>query len=472
VKPDEWRTHGWHVKQSREADEPMNNTGAHHAYASSAEPQSFSARPETHVASAEELALISFSAKLLFENGESTEKIVSALDQLADALGFRATVFPRWGELTIRISDASGSRQEILAAAPAGVDMRKVAATMGVIDDVCCGHLDATTARSALETVARFPPVSIARFALLGAAGAAALGVIFGATHPFSLLLIAISAGAGACLRRWLAGISRNPFVQPLCAAVLAGIIGAIAVRLQLSSVLRLVAVCPCMILVPGPHLLNGTIDLARARIALGASRIAYAGVIILMICTGLLMGLSLGGVNLPASGPSSPVPLGYDVIAAGVAVAAYGTFFAMPWRMLPIPAAIGMLAHASRWAMISLAGASVQTGALVACLVVGVITTPIADRLRLPFAAFAFASVVSLIPGVYLFRMAGGFVDLLTLGEKASLDLLLNTIADGVTAGLIILAMAVGLILPKMCIEHFFPGLAGPIHRGSRGNR
>ena len=438
----------------------MNHTEANHACAPSPEARSLAVLPEAHVASAEELALISLSARLLFENGQSTEKVVSALDQLSDALGFRVTVFPRWGDLTIRTSDGNGSRQEILAAAPVGVDMHKVAATIGVIDDVCNGHLDVGPARSALEAAARFPPVSITRFALLAAAGAAALGVIFGATHPFSLLLIAISAGAGACLRRWLAAISRNLFVQPLCAALLAGVIGAIAVRLQLSSALRLVAVCPCMILVPGPHLLNGALDLARARIALGASRIAYAGVIILMICTGLLTGLSFGGVSLPASMPSYPVPLGYDVIAAGVAVAAYGTFFAMPWRMLPFPIAIGMLAHASRWGMISVAGANVETGALVACLVVGIIITPITDRLRLPFAAFAFASVVSLIPGVYLFRMAGGFVDLIALGETASVDLLLNTIADGTTAMLIILAMAFGLILPKMCIEHFYPRL------------
>jgi uncharacterized membrane protein YjjP (DUF1212 family) len=443
----------------------MSHTAANPACVPSSEARSLSVRPKAHVASTEELALILLSARLLFENGQSTEKVVAALDQLANALGFRATVFPRWGELSVLINDGNGSRPEILAAAPVGVDMRKVAATIGVIDDVCSGHLDAAGAQSALETVARFSPVSITRFALLAAAGAAALGMIFGATHPFSLLLIAISAGAGAWLRRWLATISRNLFVQPLCAALLAGAIGAIAVRLQLSSDLRLVAVCPCMILVPGPHLLNGTIDLARARITLGASRIAYADVIILMICSGLLTGLSFGSVSLPASAPSYPVPLGYDVIAAGIAVAAYGTFFAMPWRMLLVPAAIGMLAHASRWAMISLAGASVQTGALVACLIVGIVITPIADRLRLPFAAFAFASVVSLIPGVYLFRMAAGLVDLVILGQKASADVLLNTIADGATAMLVVLAMAIGLILPKMCIEYFYPGLAVETH-------
>jgi uncharacterized membrane protein YjjB (DUF3815 family) len=225
------------------------------------------------------------------------------------------------------------------------------------------------------------------------------------------------------------------------------------------------------MVLVPGPHLLNGAIDLARARIALGASRIGYASLITLMICTGLLLGLSFGGVTLPVSGPSHPVPLGYDVIAAGVAVAAYGTFFAMPWRMLPIPILIGMLAHASRWAIISVAGGSVETGALVACLVVGTIITPIADRLRLPFAGLAFASVVSLIPGVFLFRMAGGMVVLVTLGPQAPQELV-QVVADGTTAILIILAMTFGLIVPKMCIEHFYSVFAKPNPRGSRGDR
>ena len=156
-----------------------------------------------------------------------------------------------------------------------------------------------------------------ARFVSLTAAGAAALGVIFGAYHWLTLVLIALSAGAGAALRRWLAELGGNPFVQPFCAALLAGIVGALVARFQISSVLRLVAVCPCMVLVPGPHFLNGAIDLARARIALGACRIGYASLITLVISVGLLAGLSLGGVELPASVPAATVPLGYDVIAA-----------------------------------------------------------------------------------------------------------------------------------------------------------
>jgi uncharacterized membrane protein YjjB (DUF3815 family) len=218
------------------------------------------------------------------------------------------------------------------------------------------------------------------------------------------------------------------------------------------------VVFCPCMVLVPGPHLLNGTIDLIRARIALGTARVVYASMVVLSISAGLLIGLAFGGARLGVSGASPQVPLIYDIPAAGVAVASYGAFFSMPWRFLPIPVAVGMLAHAARWLVISMERGSAEMGALIACVIVGTAMTPIAHRLRLPFAALAFASVVSLIPGVFLFQMADGLVDLMALGANAPSDLLPSIVANGVAAFMIMLAITLGVILPKMVIEWRFP--------------
>jgi hypothetical protein len=54
------------------------------------------------------------------------------------------------------------------------------------------------------------------------------------------------------------------------------------------------------MILVPGPHVLSGAVDLIRGRIHLGAARLIYAGLVIMAISTGLLLGLTGFGVSLP----------------------------------------------------------------------------------------------------------------------------------------------------------------------------
>jgi uncharacterized membrane protein YjjB (DUF3815 family) len=323
-------------------------------------------------------------------------------------------------------------------------------------------------ARFVLETaVAHHPPASTPRFALFAALGAAALGVIFGATEAASLLLMAFSAGLGALLRRWLAKISGNPVVQPLCAALFAGAFAAAVAKLQLSgAATSLIALCPCMILVPGPHILNGAIDMARARVALGLARLTYAGLLILAVSIGLLVGLRVCGAALAPAASSSMVPFAADVIAAGCAAAAFSTFFSMPWRLLPLPIAVGMLAHAARWAAISFAGADVATSAFAACLLAGLVVTPIADRLHLPHAAVGFSAIVSMMPGFYVFHAASDLSELVSKGPRAPAELTAAVVSNGATASFVVLAMAMGFVLPRMLFARFLPPTRGQSDR------
>jgi uncharacterized membrane protein YjjP (DUF1212 family) len=388
--------------------------------------------------------------RTLYVNGQATAQMLDAGERLGQAMGLKVTLFVRWGELRLRSEDNGIIRAYQLPADPTGVEMARVAAAMREVDDIEAGALAPHAAAEAIEKISRDPPAPTWLFALAAAAGAVALAVIFGVSHLAAAALIFITAGVGAIFRRRLARLSANPFVQPFCAALLAGFMGGIAVRYDLSSSLRLIAVCPCMILVPGPHILNGALDLVAGRIHLGAARLIYARLISAAISMGLLIGLALLGVSLPIEVPGRAVPLWQDVIAAGVAVAAYSIFFSTPPAMLPWPIAIGMLAHALHWAILA---TGVVTAALAACVVVGLILTPVSRRTHMPFAAIGFASVVSMLPGVYLFRMASGLVQIAAAAQPSAE--LSTSIANGMTAGTVIVAMSFGLITPRLVIDY-----------------
>ena len=120
---------------------------------------------------------------------------------------------------------------------------------------------------------------------------------------------------------------------------------------------------------------------------------------------------------------------------------------------MLAWPVAVGTAAHALRWVALTVFGASAPMGAFIACLVVGLIITPVSRRLHMPFAAIGFASVVSMMPGVLMFRMASGLAQLTSVPQP-TFDLMGATLADGWLAVSILFAMSFGLLIPKLLMD------------------
>jgi uncharacterized membrane protein YjjB (DUF3815 family) len=394
-------------------------------------------------------ALVSRAAALLHTNGESTAVTMAAVDRLGRGMGKKFELIASW-ESTTLLPAQDGPR--ISAARPSGVGMGAVAIATTAIDSFGeRGASDRGADRVALsrelDRASRTGPAPLWLFVLACATGPAALSLIFGAHDVTAVALVAASGAAGGLLRRALGRVHVGSIGQVFAAALLAGSIGGIAVNADLSSSLRLIAVCPAMILVPGPHILNGALDIFALRISLGFARLGYALVLVLAIGTGLALALAALGTGLPVAPAGRSVTLWVDVLAAAVAAASFSVYFAMPARLVVFPAVVGAIAHGLRtWAMADL-GVDVAVGALLGCLLVGLVMSPLSSRHRVPFAAVAFASVVSLVPGVYLFRAidALGAVPFGTTPTE-----IVGALADGVTATLIVMGMAVGLALPR----------------------
>lgn len=409
--------------------------------------------------------LIGQAASLLHDNGQTTHRVVADTTRLAHALGHEAHVLPQWDSILLRLrqrgNDAATWEVHVIEAKPVGVDMNKVACTNRWIDQVCgTGQSPSPPslqqASAALEAIAALKPSSDRRFVLMAGLGAVALGIVFGVTLPLTMVLIFLAAVMGAIVRRVLSHTSENLFVQPFAAALVAGLIGGYAQRLFQGAALQFVEIAPCMILVPGAHILNASLDLIRGRLALGIARMTYCLLILLAICVGLMLGLGIANSSLATSLMSATTPIWVDILAAGVAVAAFGAFFSLPWTMLLAPVAIGMVCHASRWLVLE-NGGGIVTGALLACVIAGSAMTLLSRALRLPFAALAFASVVSMMPGIFVFKLASGLIEVYRAGENATLAMLSAVMSLGTATVLVIVVMTLGLIVPKMLIEGLF---------------
>src|SRR5689334_4901344 len=172
--------------------------------------------------------LVLAGARVLYVNGQTTEETVAAARRLGHALDLSATVIPRWGELQL---DQEGlGCVAVEAADPTGVNMDRVAAAMKAIDEIAAGRLSPGDGMEAIDRIAHAPPSPTWLFVLAAAGGAVALSVIFGVEHLVAAMLIGASAAMGAVLRRFVARYSTNALLPPLGAALLAGVVGALAV--------------------------------------------------------------------------------------------------------------------------------------------------------------------------------------------------------------------------------------------------
>ena len=144
---------------------------------------------------------------------------------------------------------------------------------MAVVDRAQDGPLERERVADGVAKAGIQSNSGTAAFVLACATGATALSVIYGATEPLAILLVALAAAAGGLLRRWAGALGAGPLLQVFGAALIAGAVGAAATHLHLGASAAVVAICPAMVLVPGPHILNGALDLLDLRVTLGIAR-------------------------------------------------------------------------------------------------------------------------------------------------------------------------------------------------------
>jgi uncharacterized membrane protein YjjP (DUF1212 family) len=319
-----------------------------------------------------------------------------------------------------------------------------------ILERVRRGDLDASAALVRLRAVeAHSPRHSRWLSALILGAAAAGLACLLGADVGASAVA-GLAAALGLLVRQELGRRHVCLLAQPLTAAFLGAVLGGLAIRLGWTRSPELVLIVPSLMLVPGPHLINGLLDLIDNYLPMTLARLGLATGILLTSALGIVLGVELtlpGPVLLELGSNADHLNLIADMVLAGIVTCGFGVFYNTTWRHLWMATVGGVAAHGLRFLALE-AGSSLVAATFLGGLTVGVIAAWMARFIKAPVAVIAFAGAVTMIPGLSLYRALAGALQLARMPDMTDPRIVEGTLRNALHGGLVISVLALGLIL------------------------
>ena len=133
----------------------------------------------------------------------------------------------------------------------------------------------------------------------------------------------------------------------------------------------------------------------------------------------------------------------------AAVPAVGFGMVFHVPVRVLGLCAAGGALGRGLRYLLIEGGGLPIELSTLLAAAVVSLLGVWVAQRLRAHPKVFTVAAMIPMIPGVPLFTTLIAVAQIQRSGLTN--ELLATVVTQGLRAGFIVAALAVGLAVPGL---------------------
>ena len=352
------------------------------------------------------------------------------------------------------------------------LDYTRVTEVHNLIDDLVEGRIDPRSAMTRLEQIRRAPhpyrswAVTGAR-ALLAAAVVVLLGggaVVAPAAFVSTVLVDRVLL--------WLDARQVPHFYQNVVGGLIATATAHALVAAEIGVRPGLVVAGGIILLLPGSTLVGAVQDGITGYLVTAAAR-AFE---VLLLTAGIVAGVGIGldiGVRLGVSVEIAPslefsltqVPL--QVLAAGVAAAAFAAANYAPRRTIPaagLAGALGWLALVGTERL----GLSPASSSAAAALLVGFGSYALAHRQKAPPLVYLAAGIIPLLPGLTIYRgmlrlaqsdTMGGLV---TLGNAAAIGLAL---AAGAILGEF-LAQPVRRDVARFERRLVGPRLAGPLRR------
>ncbi len=392
--------------------------------------------------------------RLSLASGTGSYRVKASMARVAGALGIdRHHAHVTLTEITTTSHRGRSFRTEVTEVRTVGVNTdrlaelellaQRVEARAPVTVEDLTEQIDRIAGKPPLYPVvlnALWAAVACAAFAFLNNGGAVEVVGAF------------VGAGLGQGLRRVMLHRGFNQFGVTMLAATLAslsylGFVQALHLLGVTGGVHEAGYVAAALFLVPGFPLVTGALDLAKLDFSAGVARLTWA----LMIFVSAAFALWAVSIVVGLS-PDPPRELALDpgmmtllrLLASFVGVLGFALMFNSPWRMALVAAGVAALPNLLRIEAVGLLDWPPQAAAAVAAFLVGLLAAWIAPRLNIPRITVYVPAVTIMVPGVPAYRA----VYYLSNGDVA------EALTYGVSAALVVTALAVGLAVARMVTD------------------
>ena len=394
--------------------------------------------------------LILTVGQLLMEHGADTTQIVRDMKRVAAFMGIDESKFHlhiMFTTLMLNISDEHHSHTSFRKCPKHVVNMQIISAISRLTWRALREHYTLDEFKGELQAVANRPhyPHWLTIFA--AGTGCGSFGTLFGCDFN-AAIYTAISAMVGKfvqmqCVERF--GI--NPYVSMMIAAFSALSVADLMHVLPTATPWHPM-IAASLFLVPGVPIINAFSDMLNTYLISGTARILHTVIIVGASSFGIVFAIGMSDFNVFEGLPvltESNYPL--FALAAAVGAASFAIFFNVPKRLLIAAALGGAICVCTRNFFTLELGMSSAVGTLAGATLVSVLAVKAIHWLHAPSLVLVVPAVIPLVPGVMIYYSLFALINI----NRLSIADLLGAIQTGVSAFLVILAIAIGAAAPAI---------------------
>lgn len=405
------------------------------------------------------LDLLLRTGQLLVESAADTNRIVRNMNRVAAFLGIpeeKLHIDVSYTMLMVNVSDESHSYSKFQKCEKHGINMTAISAVSKLSWRAIEQDYSLDQYEQELEEIKNrkrnFVPYLVAVGAAFACGGFCKL---FGCDW-IAFFLASVCAFVGFRVRARCIEFGINVYMSIAISAFVATCLAYLTSLLGWSATPHHPMLACALYIVPGVPLINFVDDMIDNYIMVGVTRAINTLLMVSAMAFGIVLALKVA--NVADFTTLSIVPhSSYFVYAIAAAISAMGfsMIFNIPRRLLWVVAIGGAIAVCVRNYVNFELGLGVVVGSFSGALVVSLIAIKAVHWFHVPNHVLTIPSVIPMIPGVLMYRMLFGLINI-NVQSIEQVTPLMKALESGITSAMVILCISLGVAVPNIFARRY----------------